>query len=254
MVIRRPTSTGPPVGFSEVGTFHVHIDGGREEELVRDLIHWIQENTDRRAKITKIEAAIPGPQRVLLPDVYGSHTPGESGVEEFEYFSTILAQGRKGVYDLMEMVLSRLGAVRGIVCEGERVIARYDSKRSFVNIGVQQALTFEPGEVPFALSPSWPIEVHHATNIPKLPGETAPPVDLATMLSWFTSFGAKLGGMFRFARKDYWCYRTNEFFNGPEYLELLKAHSDAFRQKLDELGYEHETKAIAEQVLAICHT
>src|SRR5664279_786336 len=106
--------------FSRVGNVHMHVDGGVNAELVRDVLRGGEVNGELGKMSTVIES-VAGPQRDELPDTYASHTPGAAGAEQFDYFATIhLGRHREAVVRVREVV-TRLANTREVVIEVEQV-------------------------------------------------------------------------------------------------------------------------------------
>src|SRR5258708_6736057 len=120
---RAHRSLGLPKGhFRRLNSFHLHVDGGDNRQLVLDLLGHFE---DRGAlgKLTPIRHALEGPQRREIPETYASHTPGSSCHEDFEYFSTMSLQDRDDAVVKLKELLSIVKDRPGLVVEIERVAA-----------------------------------------------------------------------------------------------------------------------------------
>jgi hypothetical protein len=235
--------------FSEPGNLHVHVDGGGDVAIVERLLHRL-ERLGVKGKITKILDSVAGPQRLLLPDIYASHTPGTGGVEAFEYFSTISAGSRGQAIELLRHLLPEVLAHSGLVVEVERVIARVDPAGRLIRADLAPLERITREDVGIVASPTLAFEIHHAFDVRD--GTKAPALsDLARDAE---RVGISTGGWFRFAKGDVVAYRSNAFSDGANLTAIVEAEHAALREHLAASGLDAGTRrTVVEEVLGIWH-
>src|SRR5260370_41342357 len=116
-------SDGLPRGaLRQLGTMHLHMDGGGKADLVLNLVREL-EAKGAGGKLTAVTRSVAVPQRKDQPTTYSSHTPGTGDEEELEYFSTSGMTDRIGTVGCLKDILPKLNDHPGSVVEVERVVA-----------------------------------------------------------------------------------------------------------------------------------
>ena len=217
-----------PKSSTQLGAIHIHVDGGKNEAVVRSLLDDLN-SKGYPTKMQHVLEAVAGPQRVLLPEVYGSHTPGEEGEKRFEFFSTTLVRSRDEAIAVIRDILPRIHGTSGIVLEAEQVISLVRSENEEVQIGMltkmrtvrvilrqeAQIAVIKTEEVDgYSAAPTWPFEVHHRFDVPKY--QSQHPIPLESLLQFSEKNGFCVGGWFVFDDLGGWGYRSNEFMRRNE--------------------------------------
>jgi class 3 adenylate cyclase len=251
-----PSSSIPAsLSFSELGTIHLHIDGGM---FAVELVKIIVETLNREgfpSKLTPIVKAVPGPQRDDVGETYESHTPGDRR-EELDYFSTTRLTMDSSSREKLREVLESLSKEKGIVIEAEQVIGKGGEKISWSD---NMSPDFFSSSVGFKRAPTLPIEVHYACDIPKESAwRKTPPLDLDSLLEVCSEVGIRVGGWFLFDDGgDVWAYRSN-MFNEREFKEKVQKQRDDLALYLNRLGEERGFKctvnALVERSLGVWKT
>jgi hypothetical protein len=244
-----------PGDFRKLGTFHVHIDGD-DQAHIENLIKGL--GSKFPSKVNRITGEpVPGPQREdpNFDETYRYHTPGTLEDEDFSVFSTtMLGAGSKLSPDAIE-TLKRIITVAtrrpGPVVELERVVAIIDED----GVWTEVELISDPpdlwklsDECDYPRLNTFPIEIHHAIDIPKQ--SSIPPLDLTKDMPK----GPNIGGWFLFEKQNTWAYRSNQFADWSDYEHYAKDGDTRLRKFLVELrerGVEATLRTLVEQVLGI---
>src|SRR5687767_13559152 len=123
-----------PGYFSKIDSIHAHVDGGGSAAPVENIVKQL-ENEGSPGKTTPISDRVSGPQRedIWSVSTYESHTPGPTGKEHLEFFSTSMLSENLGdrhvavrkVNQILRMLFEQQANLpEGIVVEVERVIGR----------------------------------------------------------------------------------------------------------------------------------
>ncbi len=260
-----PVPTRPDVfsGFNELGSIHVHIDGGNEGALVSGMVFRL-DREGKHSKINKVEAFTKGPQRDDDPEDYVSHTPGGLDSENLQYFSTHLfgnfAETKAGLRQLLAGLDEATDV--GMVVEAERIIGKFsdDGRIDWSSTYIHEYPVLCSGDVGYKVSKTKPIEIHYAIDIPK-EGTWLHryPLDLATLPEFTAGLGIRVGGWFLFDKRDQkkWAYRSNMFV-----LDVQRDDVEAYRLRLkaavEEIGrrkgFTCTVKALVEQSIGIWNT
>jgi len=244
-----------PGDFRKLGTFHVHIDGD-DQARIESLIGELEPSFP--SKVNRITGeAVSGPQQDD-PDfdvTYRYHTPGSQENRGFSVFSTtMLGAGSKlssEAIGTLRHIITVLTRKTGPVVELERVVATIDED----GVWTEVELISDPpdlwklsDECDYPRLSTFPIEIHHAIDIPKKGSQ--PPLDLAEDLPK----GPNIGGWLLFEKENTWAYRSNQFADWSDY-EYYAKDGDAllreFVAELAERGVEATLRTLVEQVLGI---
>ncbi len=244
-----------PGYFRKLGTFHVHIDGD-DQAHVDSLIGELGPNFS--SKVRRITGeSVPGPQRddPDFDETYRYHTPGSPKNENFSIFSTtMLGEDSKLSFEAINALKHIIDVVTrktGSVVELERVVATIDED----GVWTEVELISDPpdlwklsDECEYPRLSTFPIEIHHAIDIPKK--SSLPPLDLAKDMPK----GPNIGGWFLFEKENAWAYRSNQFADWSDYEHYAKdgdARLRKFLAELHERGVEATLRTLVEQVLGI---
>lgn len=262
-------SANLPTGFfSEIDSVHLHVDGGGEPAPVQRIVNQLkQEGCD--GKTTPITGFVAGPQRDedWAVTTYESHTPGPSGREHLEFFSTSLLT--PSIHD-MPLAIKRLNNIlthlheeqanlpEGIVIEAERVIAKGEENIVWSQTSVDESLTIHSPDVGFERSRTADIEIHYAFDIPKK-GRwvNEAPVTLKDLKNECDQLGISVGGWFFFEKPDKWSYRSNQFARVAAERKVQDQRNklnDYISRKGKQLGFECTVRALIEQILGVWRT
>lgn len=262
-------STNLPTGFfSKIDSVHVHVDGGGEPGPVQSLVDQLQrEGCD--GKTTPITGFVAGPQREedWAVTTYESHTPGPSGREHLEFFSTSLLTSHIGD---MQFAIQRLNGIlthlheqkeslpEGIVIEAERVIAKGEEKIVWSQTSVDESLTIHSPDVGFERSRTADIEIHYGFDIPKKgKWEKEAPITLNELRNECDQLGISVGGWFFFEKPDKWSYRSNQFARIAAERRVQEQRdklNEYIARKGKQLGFECKVRALIEQILGVWRT
>ena len=245
--------------FRKVGTVHLHIDGGGSENLI-PKIEEIVIRLDKKGfpgKVNKIIKAVEGPQRRDRDylHTYGSHTPGVSLQEQFEFFSTTGFGDRqkveKDMIDSIREILNEFQNVHGIVVETERVIATIGEKNEWEDASPLLIASIDEEEVGYKRSYTAPIEIHHAFD---LETGSQPPFEIDNILQDTTQRGIRVGGWFLFDRGDAWSYRSNLFAEYDDFKEIAQEYHVRLSEYLRTLERGFKIWTLVEQIIGIWKT
>lgn len=261
---------------SALGSIHVHVDGGEDEQLARQSVQIIDPSWSRSEIATIVQFA-HGPQRASRKDLYLEHTPVKGEEESLHFFSTtVLYEGGVDpnncelaeIEDKVRLILGEICAhLRGdqrdegkIVVEAERVV------------GVVEA----DGKSHWTLSPSLPAafasnftfvkkyasavntlyEVHFSVDIPQ-EDRAEPPLQLLTLVRICAQLGIQVGGWFIFAKTDKWAYRSNMFLDHLDQDKIIEDWGK-LNSELVRLGFNYSdgviVKVIVEESLGVWKT
>ncbi len=200
---------------------------------------------------------VPGPQRddPDFDETYRYHTPGPLENEDFSVFSTtMLGAGSKlspEAIDTLKHIITVVTRKTGPVVELERVVATIDED----GVWTEVELISDPpdlwklsDECDYPRLSTFPIEIHHAIDIPKK--DPFPPLDPAEDMPK----GQNIGGWFLFEKENAWAYRSNQFADWSDYEHYAKdgdARLRKFLTELHERGVEATLRTLVEQVLGI---
>jgi hypothetical protein len=240
--------------FRVPGSFHVHIDGDlpRMQALVPSLS---ANDPPFPGKFNCIAASTDGPQRTLdeFRETYRHHTPGSGGREVFGAFSTTwLGKGSElspEAVDALEQIVSAVVPNRGPVVELERVVGI-----------LNESGVWEPAEPQLIPTPTalesladryhrrstFPIEIHHAIDIPRIHRPSSPPLSIKQMPS-----GLKVGGWFLFDKLDTWSYRSSQFADWSDYSYVAREGNLRVRKFVSDQCLSGTVHTLVEQVLGI---
>lgn len=233
--------------FSRVGNVHMHVDGGVNAGLVRDVLRSGEVNGEL-GKMSTVIRSVAGPQRDELPDTYASHTPGAADAEQFDYFATIhLGHHREAVRRVHEVV-SRLANTREVVIEVEQVVARMDDRAPLSWLPTPHEDSISSDEVGYERDATLPFEIHHGFDLP-----VGARLSVESLLQETTQLGVTVGGWFVFAREDRLSYRSNSFCDSSVGAVVTNEH-DRIRQFLSEMRLECPLRSVVEKVLGVWRT
>lgn len=249
-----------PGGFRNLGTIHLHIDGGANLDLIGAIDRKLKD-LDRAGisgKSNLIAKAIAGPQRKDsgFRETYASHTPGLQPWEEtFEYFSTIYLQNSESISErnlkIIREILEEFSKYPGVVVEIERVFGHIDNEGRWKNASTLHVPTIKEHSVGFRRSFTHPIEIHHAIDLPKIDPTHSAPLDLNTLRKIFTDLNVKIGGLFLFEKDNSWSYRSSQFAQYDNYQEIAQEGHYKIRKHFESEGLSTFYWTIVEQVLGI---
>ena len=97
-------------------------------------------------------------------------------------------------------------------------------------------------------------EIHHRVNIPKMPGEKNPPLNLQTFLGGIEEKSVQVGGLFFFEKPNAWAYRSNAFTNGEQLL-FAQEEQNKIKLFLEINNIPHfRVETCIERILGIWHS
>jgi len=244
-----------PGDLRKLGTFHVHIDGD-DQAHIESLLGELE--PEFPSKVNRITGeSVPGPQRddPDFDETYRYHTPGSLENEDFSVFSTtMLGAGSKLSSEAIETLRHIITVVTrkaGPIVELERVVATIDEDGAWTEV----ELISDPPELwklsdecDYPRLSTFPIEIHHAIDIPKK--GSLPPLDPTEDIPK----GPNIGGWFLFEKENAWAYRSNQFADWSDYEHYAKdgdARLRKFLAELHERGVEATLRTLVEQVLGI---
>jgi hypothetical protein len=244
-----------PGDFRKLGTFHVHIDGD-DQERIESLIGELAPRFSSKINLVAGKP-VPGPQRddPEFDETYRYHTPSSADDERFSVFSTtMLGAGSKlsaEAIDALRHIVTVVTRKAGPVVELERVVATIDENGAWAEV---ELISDPPDlwklsdECDYPRLSTFPIEIHHAIDIPKK--DSIPPLDLIEdMPKW-----SNIGGWLVFEKEDAWAYRSNQFADWSDYEHYAKegdARLRMFVAGLRERGTAAKLRTLVEQVLGI---
>ncbi|HJP65516.1 MAG TPA: toll/interleukin-1 receptor domain-containing protein [Actinomycetota bacterium] len=241
--------------FRQLGTFHLHVDGG-DQPYIENLLGQLK--PEFPSKLTRVLASIEGAQQNNsdFDESYRHHTPGAGEGDGFSVFSTtLLGTGAKLTADAFETIgeiIDGSTRKRGLVVELERVVATIDEHGQWDEVEVipdPPDLWKMADERVYPRLSTFPIEIHHAIDVPKSASAT-PPLDLKRDLPK----GPNVGGWVLLEKEDTWAYRSNQFADWSDYDIQAKdgdARLRATVAKLGSTGIEAKLRTLVEQVLGI---
>lgn len=251
-VSRYRSANLPSGGLRQLGTMHMHIDGGGKSEWVAQLIGQL-EAFGSACKLTAIGRSLAGPQREEQPLTYASHTPGDLTHEELDYFSTTSMADEAAAVELLRYILPHVGQHPGAVVEAERVVATIEGDK-WDQVQFDEIEPFKSEAVGYIKSPTLPYECHHAINIPRKHSATLQPEDV---LRETTALGVLVGGWFTFERDEsateWLSYRSNSFWQAEGLRDRVQSECQILNNYMANKGIEFRTWTIVEQVLGIWH-
>lgn len=240
-----------PIGSkSALGTMHVHVDGARDRASLDAILNDLESGLILGSVVHETTGAIAGPQRARARETYESHTPRVGGGEAFRFFSTTMLPTRGDALRVAALLRNRLRGVPGIVIELERVVGKLDWDGRWAAVPMDEVPPLTTAEVGAPPLPSLPIEIHHAFNVPRRPGDTLP-MSLSTILAETSRLGMMVGGWFVFEEEDAWAYRSNAFTDADGVRALCERENRTLRQYLRSRGRDVPVRTIAERVLNI---
>lgn len=252
------SSIHSPFSFSDLGTIHVHIDGGA---FAADLVKTIVETLNQEgypSKYTPIIRAVRGPQRDDYWETYDNHTPGtDSRREELDYFSTTRFDMDSSSKKKLGEMLDRLSAKQGIVIEAEQVIGKGGSDIRWADT---MFLDFNSSSVGFKRAKTLPIEIHYSFDIPKeSTWRKTEPIKLEELLDICKELDIRVGGWFLFDEGDcdVWAYRSNMFSERADKGRVQKQRDDLanYLSRLgEERGFRCSVSALVERSLGVWKT
>jgi TIR domain len=244
-----------PGDFRKLGAFHVHIDGDDQahiESLLGEL------GPTFTSKVNRVTGEpVRGPQRddPDFDETYRYHTPGSLGNEEFSVFSTTMlgvdSKLSPEAIDALKHIITVVTRKAGPVVELERVVATIDKDGVWAEVDLisdPTNLWKLSDECDYPRLSTFPIEIHHAIDIPK--EGSLPPLNLAEDIPK----GSNIGGWFLFEKETTWSYRSNQFADWSDYEHYAKdgdARLRKFLAELRERGVEATLRTLVEQVLGI---
>ena len=263
--------TTAPGYFSKIDSIHVHVDGGGASAPVEHIVAQL-EKQGLLGKTTPIKEAVPGPQREesWAVGTYESHTPGPSGQEHLEFFSTSLLS-----HDLRNLptAIQKLNQVltllyeqqanmpTGIVVEVERVIGKGEDNILWSEIPIDEDFIIRAADVGFERHRTAEVEIHYTFDILKKgQWQNKAPLTLVDLKKACIERGIPVGGWFFFEDDKNWAYRSNQFARPekPREIEQAQAQLNKLNQYLavkgKELGFECKASALVEQILGVWRT
>lgn len=250
-----------PKSSTELGAIHIHVDGGQNEAVVRAVLGDLNAR-GYRTKMQHVLEAVAGPQRAFLPEVYGSHTPGEGGEEQFEFFSTTLIANRDEAVAVLREILPRIQSTPGIVVEAEQVVSLAISSGGHGQMDTTRVSMEQKAEVDiirseevggYRTAPTWPFEVHHRFDVPKV--YDAHPCPMESLLTFAEKNGFCVGGWFVFDDLGSWGYRSNEFMQLKELGPKMRRQSRSMLVGVQNLPFPAQLlTSVGEKVLGIWTT
>lgn len=241
--------------FRGLGTFHVHIDGD-DHAHIESILAGLAPTFHSKVNYITGES-VPGPQREdpVFDDTYRYHTPGSGGHELFSVFSTtLLGRGstlNTEAIDALKHIITSVTRRTGPVVELERVVATIDEDGNWTEVDLAAdppGLWRLSDECDYPRLSTFPIEIHHAIDIPK--NGPVPPLNLAEDIPKRPN----IGGWFLFEKKEAWAYRSNQFADWSDYKHYAKdgdARLRKFVATLHERGVPATLRTLVEQVLGI---
>jgi hypothetical protein len=244
-----------PGELRKLGTYHVHIDGDDQAHIESLMGELGQEFPSKVNRITG--KPVPGPQRddPDFDETYRYHTPGSLENEDFSVFSTTMlgasSKLRPEAIDTLKHIITVVTRKTGPIVELERVVATIDEEGAWTEVELipdPPDLWKLSDECDYPRLSTFPIEIHHAIDIPKkgLLPPLSPTEDIPK--------GPNIGGWFLFEKKDVWAYRSNQFADWSDYEHYAKdgdARLRKFLVELHERGVEATLRTLVEQVLGI---
>lgn len=241
---------------------HVHIDAGGLPELMprlRSLIVGLEER-GFLGKVNSITRAIEGPQRsdAAFVETYRHHTPGPNAWEQFEVFSTSsfgeCSQPTDQALDVLKDILDQFAGDRGAVVEVERVAATISTAGEWNQALPALVPSINDEQLGWPRSNTYPIEIHHAFDIRKDQGTSAPPIDIQQLLLDTTELGLELGGWFLFDKGTEWSYRSSQFCSYDDYKDTAQESHAQLQRHLSKVVREWKLWALVEQVMGVWKT
>jgi hypothetical protein len=238
-----------PGQFRRLGNLHLHLDGGRNIEMVASQLSSLKKR-GALGKINPIEAFVAGPQRRDLPEVYASHTPGSSDREDFEYFATTTLKDRADAVDTLRWLVPRVAKEPGLVLEVERVVAHIEGDQDWTSVPFDDVEPIAASEVGIESAATEAFELHLAFEFEQFDAA----LDLGDLVEASGRCGVYVGGWYRFIKDNRWSYRSNSFTGLVGLKEYACRQHQGLKEYLDRLGWHYRQWTTVEQVIAIYHT
>lgn len=245
----------PEGWFRQLSSIHLHIDGAgttsESQHIIKDF-----ERSGAAVKFTHITAAIAGPQRLDYPETYRTHTPGNEGREDFDYFSTIRFGNYEATIEALRVLLPRLDLKAGVVVEAEQVVGVISKEGKWSGSIKPQVPVINPLDVGFECVQTQPIEIHHGFNVPKqaMSERTSHPIDLEVLINDCTNLDIRLGGWFLFEKRGEWAFRSNMFAEANVSSKLISEHRAKLNKYLARYTFCSPVWTIVEYVLGVWKT
>lgn len=240
-------SPGLPRGyFGRVGSLHMHVDGGGEPALVRELLQRL-EREGGKGKLDLITDSIAGPQRADFPETYRSHTPGLNELERFEYFSTIHLRDRLHAIGTLRQTLPFTTRTPGVIVEVEHVVGRAEGKERWSGIDIDRVPPITSCEAGFERVNTLPFELHVAIEI----FQQTRPLTLGELLEKSIAAGVRVGSWFEFRKNQVWAYRSNAFAYEQDFVASAIHSHESIERWLSGSGFDYRLWTIAERVLGV---
>ena len=243
----RSQATG--AGQRGLNRVHLHIDGsGLDEAFLRLVPQLACGPSPSHIEVTRIAAAVAGPQRSDYPETYQSHTPG-IGVEQFEVFSTLEVGDRGDAITALQRIVPALAQHRGAVVEAEHVVGVIDEGGAWSAAFGDPLASIDVPELQARRAHTLPFEIHFGINIPRQ-DRSPPPFHLEQLLAVCDQQNIRVGGWFRFDKEDRWAYRSNQFAKELN-VAALKAQHQALREHLLALVPHVTLWVMVERILGV---
>ncbi|PIQ78498.1 hypothetical protein COV82_00915 [Candidatus Peregrinibacteria bacterium CG11_big_fil_rev_8_21_14_0_20_46_8] len=274
-----------PTGyFRQLGSIHLHVDGGGLSRPVEESLWMLVQEFNRRAKLNQVTEEAPGSQRKELPEAYRNHGLGQSGEESLEFFSMLMiAEPARTITEkvrakiarslpyipefsewltpdgsveitrrAVEILLQRTDITSPILIETEQVIGVIDDNAAeqWIPPNLDHPLIHSSIGLPRAQTP--PVEIHSAINMPREKGNSAP-FKAQELLEALEQRGIALGGCFLFKNPNEWRYRFNYFAEHETYQNIARTQNAAIREYMAAHGggRQYLTRTISEGVLGV---
>ncbi len=257
---------------SAIGSVHIHIDGGADQDIAREIVSLIDPNGER-SELVHIVDFKGGPQRAREPQLYATHTPTRGQAEALSFFSTTVLHDGHGLAELdIAIIEDAVAVVLGGL--SSRLAEAGDRAPGGVVVEVERPIGLVPdsGEANWPMLPSMKkalgpaflyrklthllgravdvYETHISVDLP-YHGDAKPPITLDDLLHIAKSSNIELGGWFLFLKEDSWAYRSNMFSFKLDRGEAIRAQK-VFKDELAKIGHTQSTvRVLVEESLGV---
>ena len=259
-----------PILPSGQNSIHLHIDAGMEQDIVRDALYLIDQNSERTVS-DRVWDHVEGPQRQILKSAYEAHTPAIEGIEKFGWFSTTSLhagpaspseQALAQIEDDVRTVLSAIGVKAerlepglqdALIVEAERVVGSIDKEGNPDGFEVASLASIFTSVYTFEkYNPTGRnlYEVHFSIDFPRNRDEDPPlTLDDLRKICAGASPQIEVGGWFIFNKPERWAFRSNMFLPNASKDNALRF----WRQLNSALSYlpNANVRVLVEESLAV---